>query len=49
VAIKVPNPERVARAEDTEAYLADARALARLDHPNIVPVYDVGRTDDHPA
>ena len=46
VAIKVPNPERVARPEDVEAYLAEARILARLDHPHIVPVYDVGRTDD---
>ena len=46
VAIKVPNPERVAGRGDVEAYLAEARTLARLDHPNIVPVYDVGRTDD---
>ena len=46
VAIKVPNPERVAGPEDVEAYLAEARVLARLDHPHIVPVYDVGRTDD---
>ena len=46
VAIKVPNPERVAGPEDVEAYLAEARTLAKLDHPHIVPVYDVGRTDD---
>ena len=46
VAIKVPNPERVAGPGDVEAYLAEARTLARLDHPNIVPVHDVGRTDD---
>jgi hypothetical protein len=32
--------------EDVELYLAEARALAKLDHPGIVPVYDVGRTDD---
>ena len=46
VAIKVPRPERVARPEDIEAYLDEARILASLDHPHIVPVHDVGRTDD---
>ncbi len=45
VAIKVPRPERVSRPEDIEAYLNEARILARLDHPHIVPVFDVGRTD----
>ena len=46
VAIKVPNQNRVINPEDVEAYLNEARILAGLDHPNIVPVYDVGRTDD---
>jgi energy-coupling factor transporter ATP-binding protein EcfA2 len=46
VAIKVPQPERFQRAEDAEAYLAEARTLASLDHPHIVPIYDVGRTPD---
>ena len=46
VAIKVPDPERISGPEDAEAYLTEARMLAKLDHPNIVPVYDVGRTDD---
>jgi serine/threonine protein kinase/formylglycine-generating enzyme required for sulfatase activity len=46
VAIKVPSPERIARSEDVEAFLVEARILAKLDHPNIVPVFDVGCTDD---
>ncbi|MFI5454415.1 MAG: serine/threonine-protein kinase [Isosphaerales bacterium] len=46
VAIKVPNPERISSAKDLEAYLKEAKILAKLEHPNIVPVYDVGRTDD---
>jgi len=46
VAIKVPRPERVSQLEDIEAYVNEARILANLDHPHIVPVHDVGRTDD---
>ena len=46
VAIKVPKLERLTHPEDLEAFLIEAKILAKLDHPNIVPVYDVGRTDD---
>src|SRR5271156_4983488 len=45
VAIKVPRRDRISRPEDAEAYLAEARTVASLDHPNIVPVYDVGTAD----
>ena len=38
--------ERIAAPEDLESYLTEAQILARLDHPNIVPVYDAGRADD---
>jgi serine/threonine protein kinase len=46
VAIKVPNAERILSPKDLDSYLKEAKTLARLEHPNIVPVYDAGRTDD---
>ncbi len=46
VAVKVPNPDRIAHPEDVQAFLSEARILAKLDHPHIVPVHDVGRTED---
>jgi predicted Ser/Thr protein kinase len=46
VAIKVPRRDRVSQPGEVEAYLAEAQILASLDHPHIVPVHDVGRTDD---
>jgi serine/threonine protein kinase/formylglycine-generating enzyme required for sulfatase activity/tetratricopeptide (TPR) repeat protein len=46
VAVKVPIASQRTGRLDAAAYLAEARILAQLDHPNIVPIYDVGRTDD---
>jgi eukaryotic-like serine/threonine-protein kinase len=46
VAIKVLRSERVTNSKHVEAFLTEARILAKLDHPNIVPVFDVGRTED---
>jgi serine/threonine protein kinase len=46
VAIKVPQRDRLHKPEDAAAYLAEARVLASLDHPHIVPIFDMGRTED---
>ena len=43
VAIKVAS--LVMGDEDAEAHFLEPQTVASLDHPHIVPVYDVGRTD----
>ena len=48
VAVKVPHPNLVARPEDADLYLTEARTVASLEHPHIVPVYDVGGTTEFP-
>jgi hypothetical protein len=44
VAIKVLRPEQ-ATATGTARFLAEARLLARLSHPNVVVVFDAGEAD----
>jgi serine/threonine protein kinase/formylglycine-generating enzyme required for sulfatase activity/HEPN domain-containing protein len=48
VAVKVPHRKLVSRPEYAEAYLTEARTVANLDHPNIVPVHDIGTSEEHP-
>lgn len=48
VAIKLLPPELSSRADLVERFTREARALARLDHSNIVKVHDFSRTTrDH--
>jgi eukaryotic-like serine/threonine-protein kinase len=46
VAIKVPRPDRIASWDQLDKFLEEARKVAQLKHPGIVPVYDVCQDGD---
>jgi len=46
VAIKVPQVDRLS-PERAGTFVEEARKVARLRHPGIVPVHDVGKDGDH--
>jgi serine/threonine protein kinase/WD40 repeat protein len=45
VALKLPRPEALLTAELRMRFDREAQAAARLTHPNIVPVYEVGQLE----
>jgi tetratricopeptide (TPR) repeat protein len=45
VALKLLLPSRLNREEESSALLREARAIARVRHPNVVPIYGVDRHD----
>lgn len=42
-AIKFLSPAQIGSSEDSERFLREARAIARLSHPNIMTLFDMGR------
>lgn len=48
VALKVYSAGSSASDEDVQQFYRGARAAAELNHPSIVPIYDIGQEQGHP-
>ncbi|HEX2488434.1 MAG TPA: serine/threonine-protein kinase, partial [Blastocatellia bacterium] len=48
VAVKTLSPRYAGNSKLRERFMREARALARLDHPNIVRIYNLGDADEEP-
>jgi eukaryotic-like serine/threonine-protein kinase len=48
VALKVARAETLVSKEAKQRFIREARVLAALRHPNIIPVYEAGETDGLP-
>ena len=46
VAVKVPHPARLDDVHARQRFVEEARAIARLEHPRIVAVYDASELED---
>jgi WD40 repeat protein/tRNA A-37 threonylcarbamoyl transferase component Bud32 len=48
VALKLVRDPSLATYAEIRRFRQEAEAVAELDHPNIVPIYEVGQTEDQP-
>ena len=48
IALKIPRPHVLTERDHQRRFVNEARASAKLDHPNIVPVYEAGEDGDLP-
>jgi WD40 repeat protein len=46
VAVKMLKPDMAANASQRRKFLSEAAVTGELDHPNIVPIYDLGQNAD---
>jgi len=49
VAVKMLKPSAKIREEQRDKFISEAVVTGELDHPNIVPIYDLGPPNDQGA